>query len=770
MIDFLKDLNEAQQQAVEYIDGPSLVIAGAGSGKTRVLTYKIAYLLRCGYEPGQILALTFTNKASREMRERIDKLTNTGLSRNLVMGTFHSVFSRFLRTEAPAIGYTSSFTIYDTADSKNLVKAVIASLNLNEEFYKPNSIYSQISHCKNNLLTPEAYRSHNHLAEDDAKRRIPRFVDIYDGYCRECRKSNVMDFDDLLLQTNVLFRDHPEILAKYMNRFSFVLVDEYQDTNLSQYLIIKKLSQMHRKLCVVGDDAQSIYGFRGARIENILNFQNDYSDYKIFRLEQNYRSTQNIVNAANSLIKKNSRQISKEVFSRNDNGELIAVHKALTDTEEGIMIARMISETVHRQRLPYSEMAVLYRTNAQSRNLEEALRKWNIPYKIYGGLSFYQRKEIKDVIAYLRYIINRNDDEALKRIINYPSRKIGNTTIDRLLAAATDKEVRVWDIISNTAMCAAAGLNSGTIEKLKKFAALITELEAEVDNINAADLIELVIKKTGIHYDLMLDKTPQGVSRFENVDELINSAKDYIEEQEQLDSSGMISIVSYLENISLLTDHDTDNEEDKNKLTLMTVHAAKGLEFDVVFLAGMEEGLFPGQMAVESLQDIEEERRLFYVAITRARKQMIVTYTASRFRFGSLTYPNPSRFLSEIDGAFIEWKDKPGLRSFDEELEKYRSVGKGSDKGGVTLSAKLKPISTVMSNASKKTVADADADAELLKPEEIVPGQWVVHDRFGKGKVISTDTYGDGKTAMVFFEDSGLKKILLNFAKLKSAH
>ncbi len=760
MIDFLNDLNEAQREAVEYIDGSSLVIAGAGSGKTRVLTYKIAYLLECGYDAHQILALTFTNKASGEMKERIASLVGESLSHNLTMGTFHSVFSRFLRTEALNIGFTKDFTIYDTADSKNLVKSLITELNLNDEYYKPNRIYAQISKCKNNLLPPGTYRQHDTLLEADAKARIPQFIDLYDAYCKNCRKSNVMDFDDLLYYTNVLFRDFPGVLAKYADRFRFILVDEYQDTNLAQYIIIKKLASVHRRLCVVGDDAQSIYGFRGARIENIFNFQSDYPEYKLFRLEQNYRSTQNIVDAANSVIKKNSRQISKTVFSRNEEGQPVKVMKALTDHEEGIMVAHAITESIYNNRIPYSEIAVLYRTNAQSRIIEEALRKLNVPYKIYGGLSFYQRKEVKDVLAYLRILINQKDNEALRRIINYPSRKIGVATVDKLFSLAEENEISIWEVIRNEKLLHDSDFNSGTISKLSKFCELINELRGQIEELNAADLLDLVIRRTGIKHELMEDKTPQGVSRYENVDELINAARTYVDEQSVVDPNQLVTISSYVENVSLLTDQDSDNKEDFPKVTLMTIHSAKGLEFEHVFLAGIEEGLFPNAMSLESELELEEERRLFYVAITRAKKRLTITYCGSRYRFGSIAYPNPSRFITEIDPKFVSW------------AETSRNANKATPEN-IVVSTQANAHSRLISLKSHDltgggVAAPQQHDNEFMHPDQVVPGIDVLHDRFGKGKVISTDSYGNDKTAVVFFENLGNKKILLKFARLSA--
>ncbi|NLA23835.1 MAG: UvrD-helicase domain-containing protein, partial [Bacteroidales bacterium] len=657
MIDFLNDLNQTQKEAVEYLDGPSLIVAGAGSGKTRVLTYKIAYLLKNGYNPSSILALTFTNKAAEEMKQRVNTLLGSNISNYLEMGTFHGIFYKILRQEAEAIGFNKNITIYDTSDSQSLIKTLIASLNLNDEYYKPNLMYGRISRCKNNLLTPHKYRMSNDLQIEDSKARIPKFVDLYEAYFKQCKMQNAMDFDDLLLYANILFRDSPDILDKYMNKFKFILVDEYQDTNMSQYILIKKLSTLNNKVCVVGDDAQSIYGFRGARIENILNFKKDFPKHKLFKLEQNYRSTQTIVNAANSVIKKNEKQISKNVFSENNTGSLIQIQKALTDSEEAIIVAKGINETILSNHLPYAEIAVLYRTNAQSRNLEEALRKTNIPYKIYGGLSFYSRQEIKNVLAYVKLSVNPSDNEAFKRIVNYPSRKIGKVTIEKLQDVATQNNISLWEVIETPNAFPQLNINAGTLNRLLMFRDLVNNLKANISEQTASEYLNYLIQETGIYADLKNDKSVESMNRMENVDELINAAKNFEEEMLKDEPDADVSISSYLENVSLLTDMDNEAEEDFNKVTLMTIHSAKGLEYDHVFLVGLEEELFPSAMSRDTQAELEEERRLFYVAITRARKFLTITYASSRFRFGNLIYPSPSRFISEIDRNFVNWAE-----------------------------------------------------------------------------------------------------------------
>ncbi|MDD2199517.1 MAG: 3'-5' exonuclease, partial [Bacteroidales bacterium] len=630
-MNYLNNLNTNQREAVEYISGPSLIIAGAGSGKTRVLTYKIAYLLSVGYSPTSLLALTFTNKAANEMKERIASLVGYEKAKGLWMGTFHSVFSKILRFEAEKIDYTQKFTIYDATDAKNLTKSIIKEMDLDEENYKPAPIYGRISMAKNNLITVDAYSQNERLILDDMHAKRPEFKNIYAKYCQRCKQSNVMDFDDLLLNVNLLFKRHPDIQKKYSEKFKFILVDEYQDTNYAQYLIVKKLSENHRMLSVVGDDAQSIYSFRGAKIENILNFKNDYPDYKLFRLEQNYRSTKTIVDAANSIITHNRSQIKKNVFSKNEQGEKIKIEKLLTDNEEGFFVARSISEMKNKLHDTYSDYAILYRTNSQSRILEESLRRMNMPYQVYGGQSFYNRKEVKDLIAYLRLAINPIDEEALRRVINYPSRKIGDTTLKKLFAFSDRNNISVWKII-NHPMQYPIDINSGTASRLKAFAELVLSLMKETDQLNATDFIEFTYTQSGLKLELEKDKTPQGVSRIENVQELVSAAQAYVELKFEENPEHVVSIEEYLENVALLSDLDKADDDDNDKITLMTIHSAKGLEFKNVFVTGLEENLFPGALSIDNPKELEEERRLFYVAITRAKLNLILSYCSSRFK------------------------------------------------------------------------------------------------------------------------------------------
>jgi DNA helicase-2/ATP-dependent DNA helicase PcrA len=766
-VDFLKELNKNQRESVVHISGPSLVIAGAGSGKTRVLTYKIAYILSQGFHPSEVLALTFTNKAAREMRLRIEHLMGKEKAQGLWMGTFHSLFARILRTEAEHIGYTKAFTIYDAADAKNLTKSVIKEMNLDDENYKPARMYSRISMAKNNLVTADAYSQNETFITEDRQAKCPEFQNIYRKYCQRCKQANVMDFDDLLLNTNILFRSFPNILEKYAKKFRFVLVDEYQDTNFSQYLIVKKLTEKHRLLSVVGDDAQSIYSFRGAKIENILNFKNDYPDYQLFRLEQNYRSTKNIVNAANSLIDKNKGQIKKTVFSTNETGSKIGIEKLNTDHEEGFFIARSIRDALMQYHNNYSDYAILYRTNAQSRILEESLRKMNIPYRVYGGLSFYQRKEVKDVIAYLRLIINPIDEEALRRIINFPSRKIGDTTLTKLFSYSEQHNVPVWKLISNVSKFALE-INSGTAGRLIAFSELIVAMAGQAELLNAADLIEWVLQQTGIKYELNKDLSPQGISRIENVQELVSAAQSFVEDRLNEDIEQGVGIADYLESISLLTDQDTDNKDDNNKVTLMTIHAAKGLEFSHVFVAGMEEMLFPGAMSIDSPKAIEEERRLFYVAITRAKSILTLTYCESRFKYGSVTYQKPSRFLSEIDSAFVEWEEMTTLDPDKQEIFENRPFQSLNNSF-----TDEKVHKTIVQKRISKPTKLLQKDKELyensseLSKDEIIPGIHVLHAIYGKGKVISLEGSGDSKISIVFFENVGQKKMMLKFAKFR---
>lgn len=760
-VNYLNNLNTNQREAVEYISGPSLIIAGAGSGKTRVLTYKIAYLLSVGYSPTSLLALTFTNKAANEMKERIASLVGYEKAKGLWMGTFHSVFSKILRFEAEKIDYTQKFTIYDASDAKNLTKSIIKEMDLDEENYKPAPIYGRISMAKNNLITVDAYSQNERLILDDMHAKRPEFKNIYAKYCQRCKQSNVMDFDDLLLNVNLLFKRHPDILKKYSEKFKFILVDEYQDTNYAQYLIVKKLSENHRMLSVVGDDAQSIYSFRGAKIENILNFKNDYPDYKLFRLEQNYRSTKTIVDAANSIITHNRSQIKKNVFSKNEQGEKIKIEKLLTDNEEGFFIARSISEMKNKLHDTYSDYAILYRTNSQSRILEESLRRMNLPYQVYGGQSFYNRKEVKDLIAYLRLAINPIDEEALRRVINYPSRKIGDTTLKKLFAFSDRNNISVWKII-NHPMQYPIDINSGTASRLKAFAELVLSLMKETDQLNATDFIEFTYTQSGLKLELEKDKTPQGVSRIENVQELVSAAQAYVELKFEENPEHVVSIEEYLENVALLSDLDKADDDDNDKISLMTIHSAKGLEFKNVFVTGLEENLFPGALSIDNPKELEEERRLFYVAITRAKLNLILSYCSSRFKYGSITNPKPSRFLNEIDDKFISWP----------EYDKFIKASDFNDDGDVIEKSMSRKIFLKKSPIKRNEVLNSQNnsnfdDLEELPQELIIPGVHVLHKLYGKGKVLKLENVSGNKMAIVFFENSGQKKMMLKFARFR---
>lgn len=749
-MDFLNELNNNQKEAVLHTEGPSLVIAGAGSGKTRVLTYRIANLLGKGVAAYKILALTFTNKAAREMQKRIAQLVGAENASNLWMGTFHSIFSRILRFEAEKLGYTSNFTIYDTQDAKNLIKTIIKDLKLDDKIYKPNDVLGRISMAKNNLIVAQAYAQSSRITTADAAARKPRIAEIYQHYQLRCKQCDAMDFDDLLLQTNILFRDFPEVLDKYQKKFSYVLVDEYQDTNYAQYLIIKKLSEAHRNICVVGDDAQSIYSFRGARIENILNFRNDYPDYKIFKLEQNYRSTTTIVDAANSVINKNKEQIPKRIFSENEEGEKIKVLKALSDKEEGFQVTNEIFKMANYEQQEYCDFAILYRTNAQSRILEEALRKRNIPYKIYGGQSFYQRKEIKDLLAYFRLSVNQSDEEALKRIINYPRRGIGDTTIDKIREVALQYRVSMWTVLCN--LDKVKGLvSASTATRLTNFRMLIERFASEATTENAYDIACTIAQSSGIVDDLSNDSTPEGISRKENIQELLNAIKDFSETAYK--EGGNDKLPAFLEGVALLTDQDSEKPEDNNKVTLMTIHAAKGLEFPNVFMTGIEEDLFPAQQSVASPTALEEERRLFYVALTRAEKRVVISYATSRYRNGQIIPTRPSRFISEIDPHYLEGFISPRGESSGFTLKNRPSLHK--------------PAPVSFSPVARQEIPAIDRSK--LKPIDsnaVVPGMLICHPTFGPGKVISLEGVGVNKKAKVMFAEQGTKTLLLKFAKL----
>lgn len=686
MSEYIQNLNPTQRDAAVNYQGASLIIAGAGSGKTRVLTCRIAYMLSQGVQAHTVLALTFTNKAAKEMRERIATLVPGGMSRSLWMGTFHSVFARILRAESDKLGYPSSFTIYDSADAKNLVKLAIKELNLSDETYKPNVVAARISKAKNNLVTPQAYEANSSLQAEDREQRIPQFLDIYKLYARKCRENGAMDFDDLLLNTNILMRDFPEVLTKYQNQFRYILVDEYQDTNFAQYVIIRRLGELHGNVCVVGDDAQSIYSFRGAKIENILRFQQDFPGAKLFKLEQNYRSTQTIVNAANCVIEKNQRQIRKKSFSAADEGDPIRVIKAYTDKEESALLASDIYTTVRTRGVQYSNVAVLYRTNAQSRALEEALRSRNIPYKIYGGMSFYQRKEIKDMLAYVRLVVNPRDDEALRRIINTPARGIGDVTIGRIAGAAAANGLSMWEAVS-TLDPAAIGLAGAAGNKVAQFAKMIGELSEMRSTTEAYTLGLEIATRSGLIGTYKMQQTPESISALENIEELLNSIRVYTEEQERMAADtategesapqALVQIDEWLQNVALLTDMDNENPEERNKVTLMTVHSAKGLEFEYVYVAGLEENLFPSMMSMGTPEGLEEERRLFYVALTRAKRAAVLSFAESRFKWGEMTFGRPSRFLSEIDPQYLDLQFELGdSRDSDEEANSAPRYGR----------------------------------------------------------------------------------------------
>jgi DNA helicase II / ATP-dependent DNA helicase PcrA len=773
VFDYLKELNEAQRRAVLNTEGPSLVIAGAGSGKTRVLTYRIAHLLKKGVRPSSILALTFTNKAAREMKERISGVVGENVSRYLWMGTFHSIFARILRAEHEVTGFPHNFTILDTADSKSLIKSIIKSFKLDDKIYKPGIVASRISMAKNNLITPAVYAENSEIRMIDRNMKMPSISDIYREYVKRCYLSGAMDFDDLLLMTNILFRDHQEILAKYQDRFGYILVDEYQDTNYAQYLIVKKLAGRHRNICVVGDDAQSIYSFRGARIENILSFQNDYPKYQIFKLEQNYRSTQTIVNAANSIISKNKIQIPKRVFSEKEEGKAIKVISALTDNEEGFIVAREIAETQSKNNYRYVDYAILYRTNAQSRIFEEALRKRNIPYKIYGGLSFYQRKEIRDLLAYFRLAINNMDNEALKRIINYPGRGIGQTTLVKLESAASDADATIWKIIKDLPENNISKFNNGTILKLLKFSSLIEELSVIAAENDAYEAAVNITEQSGILKELKNDTSSEGISRFDNVQELLNGLREFSSNAREEDSQGKLE--NFMEEVALLTDQDDEKDEDRDKVTLMTIHSAKGLEFKNVFVVGLEENLFPSSQVGEqrSPEAMEEERRLFYVALTRAMENAWFTWATQRYRWGKLDFCSPSRFLLEMDGKYLEEidsdndSDKSGYEPtrFEKPGDWFSRNSAGyspaAQKTGRENPGKLLPVDKYLSERSK------DNDFKGDDPEKIIEGMTVEHQRFGKGKVLKVENYGSERKAIVLFINAGQKQLLLKFARLR---
>ncbi len=768
---YLDELNEAQRKPVLHKEGPLMVIAGAGSGKTRVLTYRIAHLMEQGIDSFNILALTFTNKAAREMKKRIAEIVGPSEAKNLWMGTFHSIFARLLRYDGDKLGFPSNFTIYDTQDSQRLIASIIKEMGLDKDIYKYKQIQNRISAYKNSLITVKAYFQNPELQEADAMAKRPRLGEIYQNYVDRCFKAGAMDFDDLLLRTNELLNRFPEVLMKYQERFKYILVDEYQDTNHSQYLIVRALADRYHNICVVGDDAQSIYSFRGANISNILNFQRDYDDVGVYRLEQNYRSTKNIVNAANSIIAKNKNQLEKVVWTANDDGNKIKVHRSDTDAEEGRYVAGSIFENKMQHQLKNGEFAVLYRTNSQSRAIEDALRKKDIPYRIYGGLSFYQRKEIKDVLAYLRLVINPKDEEALKRIINFPARGIGQTTVDKLIVAANHYNRSIFEVMEHLDQLDLK-INTGTKNKLRDFVTMIKSFQIMNESADAFSLAEHVAKKTGLLVEFKKDGTPEGIARMENIEELLNGIQDFVEGQKELaEATG--SLTEFLEDVALATDMDKDVGDD-DRVALMTIHLAKGLEFPYVYIVGMEEDLFPSAMSMNTRSELEEERRLFYVALTRAEKQAYLTYTLNRYRWGKLIDAEPSRFLEEIDESFIE-----NLTPVNDGY-RYKSLIK-EDIWGEVDKSKLRQVKPKNGTPPSTHRPSENQLRRLrkLKPNigsptnspaqdiNLSEGAVVNHTRFGKGKVLKIEGVGNDKKAEIRFERGDVKKLLLRFAKLE---
>ncbi len=829
-MDLLNDLNESQRKAVEYIDGPSLVIAGAGSGKTRVLTYKIAYLLQQGVKPWSIMALTFTNKAAREMKERIGKLVGQELAQHLYMGTFHSISSRILRAEAQHIGFTNNFTIYDESDSRSLIKTIVKEMGLDEKVYKPASVHSRISMAKNNLMSAENYARDKELYQADQRAKMPRVGDIFITYVQRCQQANAMDFDDLLTLTFKLFQEHEDIRKKYADRFDFLLVDEYQDTNHAQMRIVMQLCKEKERVCAVGDDSQSIYSFRGANIDNIFSFQSRFKEARLFKLEQNYRSTQSIVEAANSLIKHNSNQIPKHVYSKNDKGERLIYKPAYSDKEEALIVCREIKRIKRQDDCQYSDFAILYRTNAQSRSFEEEFRKQGIPYRIYGGLSFFQRKEIKDVIAYFRLVANPDDEEAFKRIINYPSRGIGNTTVAKIAACALDNHVSFWQVISSPEHYG-LGVNKGTLAKLESFRLMISGFVEKSASMNAFDLGDTIVKESGISADIYKSgsRDPEDLARQENLEELLGGMQSFVEECREEGREQEAYLTDYLQGVALLTDLDSKGDDDKPRVSLMTVHASKGLEFPTVFVVGLEENIFPSAI-VSTLRELEEERRLLYVAITRAEKHCVLTSAKNRFRYGKMEFGNPSRFIKEIDSAFIQedsemphddngfgssgygrggygnggyggrmpWDNhsissqfKPDRKDYSDGEDDFRTNGRGgyrtsgrddfrsssrddfrtSGRSGSGLDSRFKSVRgleaarRIMGSSSSSGGSAFGSSTSSAGSGRLVEGAKIEHQRFGVGTVLKLEGSGENAKATVQFVNSGTKQLLLKFAK-----
>ena len=768
MIDLLNDLNEPQREAVTTIEGPVMVIAGAGSGKTRALTYRVAYMIQEGIDPFSIMALTFTNKAAREMKERIMQLVNASDARNVWMGTFHSIFARILRIEAEKIGFTPNFSIYDTDDSKTLITQILKDLNIDTKVYPPKQVLSRISSAKSSLYSPEDYANDADIQEADRKSNKPLIAQLFKLYNDRLHRANAMDFDDILYFTNILLRDNPDVLYKYQNHFKFILVDEYQDTNYAQYLIVKRIAALFENICVVGDDAQSIYAFRGANIQNILNFKNDYPDYKLIRLEQNYRSTQNIVNASNSVIAHNKDQIKKKVWSDKEKGELIGLIHANSDTEEGTMVANSIFGYKMTRHLANKDFAILYRTNAQSRSMEEALRKQNIPYIIYGGLSFYDRKEIKDLLAYFRVVINPEDEQALLRIINYPARGIGKTSIERMMVTANEQRTSIWKCIENDIY--PKDFNMGTLNRFRDFMVMIKSFQSLQEKMNAFELAKHITNAIGLIKVLKEDDSPEGVARVENVEELLNAIMEFSDRQvdETTGETARVDLVQFMEDVALLTDREMKKDDDGDCVSLMTIHSAKGLEFPYVYVVGMEENLFPGILSLSTREELEEERRLFYVAITRAMTKLTLSYAEQRYRYGNLTLSERSRFVDEIDPTLIEQTQKATFRGTSQ-------IGGHSPFGGRTFG---RPITEPQQHGFRKientptgrpaaNPTPIPQDFQPSNPDLLQEGMRVMHAKFGAGTILSIEGAGANKKASVQFDLAGVKMLMLKFAKLK---
>ncbi len=807
MSHFLDELNPIQRAAAKATEGPVMIIAGAGSGKTRVLTYRIAHLMEKGVDAFNILSLTFTNKAAREMKDRIARIVGPAEAKNLWMGTFHSIFAKILRIEAEKLGYPNNFTIYDTDDSKSVIKEILKQFNLDDKVYKPSLVLNRISDAKNKLISAQQYQSNPITQQEDQSSRKPMLGQIYAAYQKRNFKTGAMDFDDLLFQTNILLRDFPDVLLKYQNKFRYILVDEYQDTNFSQYVIVKQLAARFQNICVVGDDAQSIYAFRGANIQNILNFEKDYPDLRTFKLEQNYRSTKNIVEAANHIIANNKDQFKKTVFTDNEEGQKLKVFKAGTDNEEGQKIANSIFETKNNHQALNSDFAILYRTNAQSRAFEEALRKLNIPYKIYGGISFYQRKEIKDLLSYFRLTINNSDDESLRRVINYPARGIGQTTIDKLSVAAAEHDISMFTVMSNLrdfngpAAPSNLGINAGIASKINDFVTQVKSYSLLLPYKDAFELANHIAVNTGIVKELYSDKTPEGVSRYENIQELLNGIKDFVEQPRTPQENELNELIKttlpkeeggdlftgesdnnlktldeFMQEITLLTSVDKEDEKDTNndKVSMMTIHAAKGLEFPYVYIVGLEENLFPSQLSLNSRADLEEERRLFYVAITRAEKQATLSYATMRYRFGNVTYCEPSRFIDEIDDKFIDYPEEPSTPAFSNNtFDNFRSnyysrqdaLDKSADNAqGSTINFNPKPKRLINLNSKLATSSSAPVDLGLNR--SLQNGDFVMHEKFGRGQIVQLEGSWPETKATILFEKAGSKNLLLKFARL----